>query len=203
VSYVLVCLVGDEATHRASDFGRWLEQQEPRPRSVLFEPHPAHVPLQSSVTESKTLFVIGHNGRARGVHSLRAEAAGQAWIRGEELGMRFAGARVFAWACETVGEEGTRIEGVAHLGDEAVSAGLKGFAGFSIRVPGDLEFQFAQQAEHVRRTVHRMALDFFSGLGVAEIKLNARESFAEALGLVIVQQPAFHDLISNFYVVAE
>ncbi len=116
--------------------------------------------------------------------------------------MLFAGARVFAWACDTVGEGGTRTQGIAHLGDEAVNAGLAGFAGFSVAVPSDLEYEFAQQAEHVRRTVHGMALDFFAGRPIDEIRLNARASFAEALTLVISQQPAFYDIINNFHVVS-
>jgi hypothetical protein len=97
------------------------------------------------------------------VHSLRAEASGNVWMRGEELGRAFAGARLYLWACDAMGSGSTRAPGVSSLGDEARSAGVACVAGHSLKLSADFEQLGGVHAEVFRRSLAELIWGFVDG----------------------------------------
>jgi hypothetical protein len=96
VSYVLVSLVGDDATKEADEFARWFAEQYP-PTARFHEPMPDHEQVESALRVTPLALVFGHDGGG----SLRPTSRGEPWVRPPQFAKLFAGARVWVYACNT------------------------------------------------------------------------------------------------------
>ena len=174
-NYTLVCLVGDGPTKTAAEFAKWLNLRRAA-QEVWLERAPPHDAVEESVRRTKAIVLLAHDGPLHGVHSLRSEAAGGVWMRGEEVGRRFAGARVYLLACETMGSESTRPQGLEFLGDEAQRAGAAVVAGHSLTLDADFERLGGPHAERFRHALAELIWGFLDGEnGEQRLKLRARE----------------------------
>ncbi len=162
MKYVLVRLIGDEATRSAASFGDALARIH-QPHAAWEELNPPVDDVARAVAEVGKLVVIGHDGPLGGRHSLRATAQGSVWLDGTQLGQRFRGARIYLWACETLGVDSVRDPGVAYLGDEAVHAGAASVAGYSYRVHGALSRYAHVDAPWLLEVLRVLVFDFLEG----------------------------------------
>lgn len=121
--------------------------------------------------------VCGHDGNHDGVHSFRSEAAGAPWATPEQIGRMFQDARVYAYACETMGRGG-KVD-LAALGHEAQRQGVAAFAGHTVFFDGGWEQNvLAASLDAVRRAVAGVIHAFLDGEDdTAKLKLLAWESF--------------------------
>lgn len=122
MSYVLVSLLGDEATASNDEFARWFASSNPPTRAFHAE-HPSHDEVALAVREAKNALILGHDGGG----SLRGAAKGDAWIKPEQFGHVFQGARVWVWACDTRGA--TLEADLDSFGRAAFEGGVQVFAG--------------------------------------------------------------------------
>ena len=183
MTYALVCLVGDAPTQLAADFARWIAIRRP-PHQAWFESHPTATDVQKAVATTKQLLAFGHNGRLNDEHSMRSHSGSNIWLRGPELGAHFAGARIYLWACETMGAGSTRSAEVSSLGDEAIAAGAAVVAGHSVTLSADFSQIGGRFSEHFRAALGAMIFSFLDGLDdPAELKLRAREELPMEIDL--------------------
>jgi hypothetical protein len=82
--YVLVSLVGDEATQQNDEFARWFASEHV-PVRAFHEEQPDHRCVKAAVQEAKTAIVMGHDGGG----SLRARSAGPPWATAAEFAAMF------------------------------------------------------------------------------------------------------------------
>jgi len=176
MSYVLVSLVGDDVTQEADAFARLLRERR-APSRAFHEASPSHESVSSANEAVRRAVIIGHNGRLNGTPSLRSYATGAAWADSERLGTTFKDARVYAYACETMGAGG--VPDVEALGNLAHRAGVKAFAGHAVFV--DAGWQQSLAAAHrdrVTQALSEMIFAFLDGEDDAgRLKLRARGSF--------------------------
>lgn len=98
MSYVLVSLVGDDATAANDEFARAFAVSH-RPKHAFHGESPAHADVAAAVRETKTALVLGHDGGG----SLRGASQGDPWITPQEFAKVFYDARVWVYACDTRG----------------------------------------------------------------------------------------------------
>lgn len=126
--YVLVCLVGDDNTRlierSAREFERGFHASE------ILTPLPPFHEVTRAVAEGDAL-VTGHNGGG----SLRDTSQGSGWANAAQFSAMFRGARVYVYACETLGSKGA--ESLSSFGHEAMRGGVRCFAGHCVVVPTD------------------------------------------------------------------
>lgn len=122
MNYVLVSLLGDEATAANDEFARWFAKDHP-PAAAFHGEHPDHALVAAAVQEARTALVFGHDGGG----SLRGAAKGPAWLGPDEFARIFVGARVWVYACETRAK--ALEEDLASFGKQARSGGVAVFAG--------------------------------------------------------------------------
>ena len=190
MSYVLVSLVGDEATQKADEFASWLEAAHP-PTIVFREASPSHAAVKSAAAGPHRAVVFGHNGSHGGVSSLRAKATGASWATAPELGKLFPGARVYAYACETMGR-GDKTDPES-LGFAAKAAGVAAFAGHTSFLDAGWEeaVPIASAVEPVRKALGELILAFLGGESDSnKLKLAARASFDILLAGIQLGDPA-------------
>ena len=99
MSYVLVSLLGDDATEANDAFARWFEASHPPARAFHAE-HPDHDEVAAAVRATPLALVLGHDGGG----SVRGAARGAAWTDPAQFARIFAGARVWVYACMTRGD---------------------------------------------------------------------------------------------------
>jgi hypothetical protein len=201
-------LNGYDATRQAQQFGDWLAAQRP-PIARWDEPRPPVDAVAAAVRQTPSLVVIGHDGPLNDRHSLRAHSHGSVWLDGSELGMKFPGARIYAWACWTLGYESVRDPNTAYLGDEAVASGAQAVAGHSIALPANLGAMVGGSAHFFREPVKAMIFGFLEGEDdAAALRERAQEHFPEELLLDVVDgqldyfraQQQLSDIIQHFHV---
>jgi len=122
MKYVLVSLVGDEATQHNDEFARWFAGEHV-PVRAFHEERPDHSCIKAAVQDTRTAIVMGHDGGG----SLRARAAGPPWATADEFADMFYGARVWAFACSTRSSQ--LEEDLASFGRQARAGGVAVFAG--------------------------------------------------------------------------
>ncbi len=122
MSYVLVSLIGDEATATNDEFARWFALNHPPARAFHGE-SPSHDDVAAAVRETKTALVLGHDGGG----SLRGASTGPAWITPEQFAQVFQDARVWVYACDTRGP--TLEQDLESFGRIAFERGVYVFAG--------------------------------------------------------------------------
>jgi hypothetical protein len=122
VSYVLVSLLGDDATEANDAFARWFEQSHPPARAFHGE-HPDHEDVAAAIRATPLALVLGHDGGG----SIRGAARGAAWTDPAQFARIFAGARVWVYACLTRGEN--LEDDLDSFGRRAHGAGVAVFAG--------------------------------------------------------------------------
>ena len=176
MTYVLVSLVGDDVTKEADVFARLLSERR-TPSSSFHEPSPSHQGVSAANEGVRRAVIVAHNGRHEGISSLRSHAAGAKWADGEILGQIFKDARVYAYACDTMGARG--IPDVQALGNLAHRAGVRAFAGHAIFV--DAGWPQSLSAGHRDRVIAGLSQMIFAFLDgeddAARLKLVARGSF--------------------------
>jgi len=172
MSFVIVSLVGDEATQAADTFMQWLAVQRPPCCYVA-----ARCPDREEVRKCAATHAIvsGHNGGG----SLRAEPAGEPWLDAPGLGKTFTGARLYAFACYTLsGERG--VDDIQAIGYAAVESGVSAFAGHA----GWIDASWGERLEEptlteVRKAVAEVVWRFLGGENDAtKLRLLAEETFS-------------------------
>ncbi len=113
--YVLVSLLGDEATAANDAFARWFAASHP-PVAAFHSAHPPHADVAAALHETPIALVLGHDGGG----SVRGAAKGAPWADPTAFAAMFSGARVWVYACDTRGRA---------LEDDLVSFGQRGHAG--------------------------------------------------------------------------
>jgi hypothetical protein len=178
MSYVLVSLAGDEATQAADRFAQWLARTPPLPHAAFHEPSPAHDDVARGVEQTGRAVVCSHDGVHDGVHSLRSEAAGAPWATAEQIARMFRGARLYAYACNTMGRDG-KVD-LDALGYEAHRQGVAAFAGHAVFFDGGWEQNvLTENVDAVRAAVARVIHTFLEGEDDAyKLKILAWESFS-------------------------
>lgn len=122
MSYVLVSLIGDDATAANDEFARWFAAHHP-PACAFHAESPAHDEIAAAVRETKTALVLGHDGGG----SLRGASQGAPWITPPEFAKVFYDARVWVYACDTRGP--TLEQDLESFGRIAFEQGVRVFAG--------------------------------------------------------------------------
>lgn len=211
MKYVLVRLVGDEATQKASALGDLLSQCV-EPAARWEGQHPPVDEVARAVREVGNLVVIGHDGPVNNRHSLRSHANGGVWLDGTQLGQRFPGARIYLWACEAAGTDSTRQEGVAYLIDEAVHAGANAVAGYGLKASGDLGTYGHPDKPWLRGVLEVLVFGCLRGVNHAsQLRIEARSRLSLQTELEwhdggeavwFQRQLAIDELVAHFHVAA-
>ncbi len=89
MTFVLVSLLGDDATAANDEFARWFEASH-SPAAAFHGEHPDHEAVAAAVRVTPTALVLGHDGGG----SLRGASSGSPWVNPTEFARIFAGARV-------------------------------------------------------------------------------------------------------------
>ena len=122
MSYVLVSLLGDDATAANDEFARWFADAHP-PSAAFHAAHPDHDAVAAALKKAPHALVFGHDGGG----SLRGHAEGPAWVEPDGFARIFTGARVWVSACSprspSLEEDLQSFGRVAHAGGVAVFAG--------------------------------------------------------------------------------
>lgn len=134
MSYVLVSLLGDEATEANDEFARWFASQHPPARAFHAE-FPDKNDVATAIQETKTALVLGHDGGG----SLRGASKGSAWIKPEEFAHVFRDARVWVYACDTRGP--TLEQDLESFGKIAFEGGVRVFAGHASPITAVMPFR--------------------------------------------------------------
>ena len=153
MSYILVSLIGDEATEDSDGLSRQLESRV-APTKTFRGENPNHQDVRVAADRDAVFF--GHNGHG----SLRAWAdTSRIWATGKDLGQMCDGARLFLYACSSFDEEGFS------LGDEALSNGVEVVVGHESRIIApDGERGFTpHQMEVLRDAALAMIVAFLDG----------------------------------------
>jgi len=122
VKYVLVSLLGDDATAVNDDFAQWFARAHP-PSAAFHHEHPDHAAVAAAVRGSPNALVLGHDGGG----SVRGAAKGPPWAEPATFAEIFSGARVWVYACDTRGP--TLEEDLVSFGRLAHERGVSVFAG--------------------------------------------------------------------------
>ena len=176
MSYVLVSLVGDEVTQEADAFARQLGQRR-APTKSFHEPSPSHEIVSAASEAVLRAVIVAHNGSHDGTPSLRSHASGAGWADGNRIGATFRNARVYAYACETMGKAG--LPDVTALGNQAHRSGVRAFAGHAVFL--DVAWQSNLAMKHRDRVIEalcQMVFAFLDGENDANrLRLIARGSY--------------------------
>lgn len=154
MSYLIVSLPGDEATMEADKLAQRVARKR-TPRLYIAHPHPDHDEVRQVAADLQTILIFGHDGGGK----LRATAGGLPWADAPQLASLFPGKRVYAFACNTVGEH-SRGE-VQGLGVEAVKQGVRLFAGHPTPVPPGPEGEGSEKLQEAIRDAMCAALVAF------------------------------------------
>lgn len=127
MTYVLVSLLGDEATAANDDFARWFEHAH-APAAAFHGEHPDHEEVARAVQRTPIALVFGHDGDG----SVRGAANGRPWADPAQFARIFAGARVWVYACETRGQKLDRD--LDSFGNQARAGGVAVFAGHCTKI---------------------------------------------------------------------
>ena len=122
MSYVLVSLLGDDATAANDAFARWFEESH-RPKASFHDEHPEREAVAAAVRETRLALVFGHDGGG----SLRGAKGGPPWVDASEFARIFAGARVWVYACDTRAK--AQEDDLLSFGRQARDGGVAVFAG--------------------------------------------------------------------------
>jgi hypothetical protein len=190
MTYVLVSLPGDEATQAADLFAQWLAGTPPLPHAAFHDPAVAHEDVARGVEQTGRAVICSHNGFHDGVHSLRSQATGAPWATAEQIARVFLGARLYAYACETMGRAGKVY--LDALGHEAHRLGVAAFAGHAVFFDGGWDQNvLAENVESVRAAVAKVIHAFLDGEDDAnKLKLLAWESFDILDTGIVLDDPA-------------
>jgi hypothetical protein len=172
MSYVLVSLVGDEATQEADKLATWFATRR-RPVATFAESNPDHDSIRKAVAETPTALVFGHDGNG----SLRATSNGPAWATPEQFARIFQDARVYTYACDTLGDHFE--ESHDSFGHLAKRHGVRVFAGHCIWATATLD-QACQPIDDAVRQALAVVLEAFLDGEDNDVKLRrlAEESFS-------------------------
>jgi hypothetical protein len=149
VAYALICLVGDENTQSIERSAREFAKKFP-PHGSILTPQPTSGEVKQTVNRGNAL-VTGHNGRG----NLRTTSQGSAWADAQQFAGMFQGARVYVYACNTLGEGG--LESLSSFGHQAIQAGVMRFAGHCVVVPTE------NQSSGIDAVLHALWRAFLEG----------------------------------------
>jgi hypothetical protein len=127
VKYVLVSLLGDEATAANDEFARWFAENHPGVTAFHGE-HPDHGAVAEAVAAAPLALVLGHDGGG----SVRGRSDGPPWTDPTQFARIFAGARVWVYACKTRGE--SLEDDLDSFGKIARDGGVSVFAGHATAI---------------------------------------------------------------------
>ncbi len=162
MKYVLVSLLGDEATAANDAFARWFAGSH-APAAAFHAEHPEHADVAAAVRATPNALVLGHDGDG----SVRGAARGAPWAEPEAFAEMFAGARVWVYACDTRGA--TLEADLFSFGKRAHERGVGVFAGHSspiTAVPGFPSIPYLRDA--VYEALARAFRAFIQGENSAE-----------------------------------
>ncbi len=122
MSYVLVSLLGDDATAANDLFARWFEERH-RPNAAFHHEHPNPEEVAAAIRETPVAIVLGHDGGG----SVRGSSSGPPWMEPDGFARVFQGARVWVYACDTRAR--ALEDDLASFGRQVFDAGVSVFAG--------------------------------------------------------------------------
>jgi len=172
VTYVLISLPGDEASREADELAEWFATRR-APAARFRDEAPDHDAIRAAVVKSPVAILFGHDGDG----AIRARSKGSAWADARRLGAMFKGARVYAFACNTMG--GHSDDDLPALGHDAVKAGVQLFVGHATAVPAGTGHDPRGRYEmEVRRAIGAVLLRFLDGESdERRLRLAAERSF--------------------------
>ncbi len=191
MSYVLVSLLGDEATAANDLFARWFEASH-RPSSAFHEEHPDHEAVAAAVRETRLALVFGHDGGG----SLRGASGGPPWVDASEFARIFAGARVWVYACDTRAR--AQEDDILSFGRQAHSLGVAVFAGHCTPITAVPPFTtLPGLRDAVYNALARAFRAFLQGQNSAEeLRRAALKGAVAGRGTVLAAQPIERDMMS-------
>lgn len=134
MNYVLVSLVGDDATRMNDIFARKFLAQHPTDLA-FFEEHPDHDLVAARVQETGLAIVMGHDGGG----FLRAARDGRPWADADQFARIFNGARVWAYACDTCTK--MHEDDLVSFGERALALGVRVFVGHTSPITAPPPFE--------------------------------------------------------------
>jgi hypothetical protein len=171
MSYVLVSLVGDEATQTADAFAAWFAERKP-PAARFREEAPDHDAVASAVRQCGQALVFGHDGGG----TLRARRRGPAWATADQFAHMFRDARTYAYACDTMAERHESDLGA--FGHESQRLRVRVFAGHCTGATAAVDSESPVLSEALREAVAAVLCAFLDGENdAAHLRLVAEQSF--------------------------
>jgi hypothetical protein len=172
MSYVIVSLPGDQATRDADSFAAWIADRW-QPARFFREVSPEHEQVRQEVARYRRVVIFAHNGGG----TFRASSGGSPWADAKEIGRICKDARVYAFACNTMGIHSDDLR--SGLGMDAVKAGVKIFAGHPTAVPPSTDDHPRGRFEQeVRKAIFHTIKLFLDGESdEKKLRLAAERSF--------------------------
>jgi len=131
LSYVLVSLVGDDATRESDHLSQHIEQHR-TPFACFRNEDPSHESIKEAVNrlridfETSSGVIFGHGGESG--ESLKAyRDTSRIWSTPEQFADMFRNSRVYVFACQTVGRP--EVEGMESFGEEAIRCSVSVYVG--------------------------------------------------------------------------
>lgn len=157
MTYVLVSLLGDEATELNDCFALEFEKAFP-PAIAFHEPLPDHDEVSAAVRAVPNALVFGHDGGG----SLRGASTGAPWVTPEQFAEIFADARVWVYACDTRAKK--LEDDLESFGRKAHDLGVGVFAGHCAAITAVPLFQtLPETRKTVRDALGRAFRAFLTG----------------------------------------
>lgn len=191
MTYVLVSLLGDEATAANDEFTRWFEESH-APAATFHDPHPDHDAVTEAVRETPIALVFGHDGGG----SLRGASSGAPWVDPVQFAQIFAGARVWVYACDTRAQ--TQEDDLDSFGRQARAGGVAVFAGHCTSITAVPPFtSLPGLRSSVYKALARAFRAFIQGQNSpAELRRAALKGAVGGRGAVLSALPIERDLAS-------
>lgn len=122
LAYVLVCLAEDTAAQEAAAMAEAFKAGHPA--HLHLAPFPTHDEVRSAL-ETRDALVTAHNGGNPA--TLRSKSQGGIWADEAAFASTFQGARVYVYACETMGKDG--VPSLSSFGRTVCEGGVRVFVG--------------------------------------------------------------------------
>jgi hypothetical protein len=172
MSYVLVTLVGDEATQEANSLAQWFAARR-KPVAIFADSSPSHSQIRAALSEVPVALVFGHDGNG----SLRATNDGPAWATPEQFASIFKNSRVYTYACNTIGSHFNENSSDS-FGHRAIRSGVRVFAGHCVWATASLAGVSQVHRDAIRKALADVFDSFLDGENDgAKLRLRAEESF--------------------------
>lgn len=184
MSYVLVSLVGDEATRELDILSQYIEQQR-LPFAIFRDDNPSHEGVREEVdrlnsdSETASGVIFGHGGESS--DSLRAyRDPRRVWSTPEQFADVFQNSRVYVFGCQTVSRPDDAS--IDSFGEEAVRHCVSVFVGHYMKIqPPEISASLsASQVQQLESATSAAILKFLDGCeDEGELKRVIQDSYDE------------------------